>query len=125
MFKGFIKKADIILLAVLVVIGITSSVYLTFSKSSGETVKIKLNGELYASYSLTENRVVEISENGMHNTVVIKDGKVKVSKSDCANQVCVRHSEIKSGGESIVCLPHKLVVSIESSGGDKYDTISS
>lgn len=125
MFKGFIRKSDIILLAVLVVVGIASSVYLTFSESVGQTVRLKLNGELYASYSLVEDKVIEVNEDGMHNTVVIKDGKVKVTKSNCTNKVCVRHSEIDSAGESIVCLPHKLVVSIEARGGGKYDTISS
>ena len=124
MLKGFIKKADIVLFVVLVVIGLASSVYAVMSKSAGETVNIKLNGELYGTYSLLEDRSIEIKDGDKSNTVVIKDGTVKVTESNCTNQVCVRHGKISSAGESIVCLPHKLVVSIEVRGGGKYDTIS-
>ena len=44
-----------------------------------------------------------------------------MEKADCPDQVCVRHSAISRNGESIICLPHEVVVSIEdgeSSGAD-------
>ncbi len=61
-----------------------------------------------------------------YNTVRIKDGKVSVTEASCKNQVCVKHAAISAAGESIVCLPNRLVVSIEGSGeGGGYDTITS
>ena len=32
--------------------------------------------------------------------------------ADCRDQICVRHRAVSAVGESIICLPHKLVVEI-------------
>ena len=55
------------------------------------------------------------------NCVAVADGKVTVSEADCATQVCVHHRAIFRVGESIVCAPHGLVVTVV--GGDAEDTV--
>ena len=68
----------------------------------------------------------ECTQYDSYNTVRIKGGKVSVTEASCKNQVCVKHAAISAAGESIVCLPNRLVVSIEGSGeGGGYDTITS
>lgn len=124
--KDYIKKADIVLFIVLVVIGLLASVYLTMSKTGGDTVIIEQNGKLYGKYSLyrdTEVDVVAVDSIRSDVHVSIKDATAKVTKSGCKNQVCVRHSAINSVGESIICLPNKVVVKIEGKGGG-YDAIT-
>ena len=121
--KKYIKKADIILLIVLIVIGLASTVFVTMSKSNGSTVIIEQNGKMYGKYSLYEDKTINIKGDKTSNTVQIKDGKVKMTESTCKNQVCVRHSEISSGGESIICLPNRVIVRIEGKGGG-YDAVT-
>ena len=146
--KKFIRKADIILFVVLVIAGLAASAVLAMSHSGGDTVIIESGGELYATYPLTEDRVVIVpspqekvlpahqpddskpaSEQFTHyNVVTISGGRVSVSEASCKNQVCVKHSEISLTGESIVCLPNRLVVRIEGSGteeGGGYDSVTS
>lgn len=68
-----------------------------------------------------------------YNVVEISGGSVRVSEASCKNQVCVHHSSISRPGESIVCLPNRLVVRIDAGGGESdgngegggYDTITS
>lgn len=68
----------------------------------------------------------ECTQYSNYNTVEIKGGSVSVTEASCKNQVCVRHGSISSPGESIVCLPNRLVVSIEGSGkGGEYDSVTS
>ena len=124
--KQFIKKADIILLIVLVVIGLLASVYIAASKSGGDTVIIEQSGKLYGKYSLYQDAEVDVVATDSIRSdvhVSIKDGTAKVTKSGCKNQVCVRHSAINSVGESIICLPNKVVVRIEGKGGG-YDAVT-
>lgn len=138
--KKYIRKADIVLLIVLVIAGLASSAYFAMSKTGGDTVIIESDGDLYATYSLFEDRTIDVPAPGSksadtgsahkytkYNTVVIKNGKVSVTEATCKNQVCVKYSEISQAGESIVCLPNKLMVRIEgdSEKGDGYDSISS
>ena len=122
--KQYIKKADIILLIVLVVVGLASTAYVAVSRSGGDTVIIEQNGDLYGKYSLFEDRTVTIEGEHCENIVKIANGSVIMSESTCKNQVCVRHGAISSTGESIICLPNRVVVRIEGKGGG-YDAVSS
>lgn len=49
-----------------------------------------------------------------YNLISVTDGKVTVEAADCSDQICVHHKPISSKGESIICLPHRLVVEIDS-----------
>ena len=134
--KKYIRKSDIILFIVLVVLGLACTAYLAATKTAGDTVIIEKDGEVYGTYSLnSDTRVFVPTDASLENldpdtlplyadgnTVIIEDGKVSVSYSSCQHQVCVRHAAISRTGESIICLPHKLVVRIEGGGG--YDAIS-
>lgn len=124
--KQYIKKADIILLIVLVVIGLACTVYLSLSKTGGDTVIVEKNGELYGKYSLFEDRevdVVSVDSQTPELHFQIRDGQVRVVESTCKNQICVRHGAISAVGESIVCLPGKTIIRIEGKGGG-YDAIT-
>ena len=144
--KQFIRKADIILLFVLVLFSLAGSAFLSLhgnavvnsSGSNSESkavVIIKSGGKLISEQPLSEDATLEISaandrsrKSEKYNIVSIKDGKVYVSEASCKNQVCVRHGVISRPGESIVCLPNRLVVSIEQGSeevGGGYDSITS
>ena len=122
MFR-IIKKADIILFICLILIGGALS-YLAFSGSStGDLVVVKVNGEIYGKYSLSKDRTITVNRDGHMNKITIKGGKVQVSKSNCKNQVCVKQGSISTTHQSIVCIPNRVVVSIEGKDGE-YDVIS-
>jgi len=122
--KQYIRKADILLLIVLIITGLAATAFITMSRSDGDTVVITSGGELYGEYSLYEDREITVKSGDESNTVTISGGSVSVSEATCRNQVCVRHSAISQSGESIVCLPNRLVVRIEGKGGG-YDSVTS
>ena len=41
-----------------------------------------------------------------------------MTDADCPDKICVNHATISDVGESIVCLPHRVVVEIVSSDGE-------
>lgn len=45
--------------------------------------------------------------------MVIEDGKVYMQEADCPNQICVHHTPISHRGETIVCLPNRIVIEID------------
>ena len=122
MFK-IIKKADIFLVAALVVIGIVLSIVLSAGQTDGDTAKITIDGKVYGTYSLLENQSIAIDERGEKNTVVIDHGSVCISKANCKGKDCVRQGKISQTGQTIVCLPHKMIIEIQG-GESKYDSIS-
>ena len=77
-------------------------------------VVIKSDSTEVMRLDLSEDTVVTIdSPYGGYNTVEIRDGEVFVKEADCDNQLCVNQGEIHDETEVIVCLPHRMVVSIE------------
>ncbi|MBQ6621494.1 MAG: NusG domain II-containing protein [Mogibacterium sp.] len=122
--REFFRKADLILMAVLVVTGIAASVCLSFQDSVGDRVVITVAGELYGTYPLAEDRIVTVTSGDHANTVEIRDGTVRVTEASCKNQICVKHASITRAGESIICLPNRVVVRIDGKG-EGYDAISS
>lgn len=130
--KQFIKKADIILFAVLVVTGLAASVALSASHTAADEnakVIIESGGDLYAKYPLHEDRVIAVPASGQYdyyNVVKISGGTVSVTEASCKNQVCVKHGAVSRSGESIVCLPNRLVVRIDAGKeGYDYDSVTS
>lgn len=118
-----IKKADIILAVLLIVVGLAMSYILSFGQDTGSELIISCDGEKFGSYSLYEDREIEIKQNDHINKVTIKNGTVSMSFSDCHGQDCIHQGEITKSGEAIICLPNKVVLEI--AGGEaEYDTLS-
>ena len=122
-----IKKADIILLIIILAVGIPLSVLSLTAGTTGDRVEISLNGRVCGTYPLHEDRVIEVTKDGHTNHITIKDGQVSMSYSTCRNQVCVNTGAISQAKDAIVCLPNRVVVEIISSGegkGGDADVIS-
>ncbi|MBQ9155690.1 MAG: NusG domain II-containing protein [Eubacterium sp.] len=64
-----------------------------------------------------KDRPVVNTGDGWENILKIEDGRVSMVKADCPDKICVDHKPIRNVGETIVCLPHKLVVEIIDEGG--------
>ncbi len=124
MFKDFFKKSDIILMISIVIIGLISAVYISLAKTKGDKVEIKAANHIYGTYSLYIDRTVVVEGKNSKNIVTIKDGSVKMSSASCKNQVCVHHSPISKVGESIICLPNKVIVRIKGSSSKGVDAVS-
>lgn len=111
------KKNDWILAGVIVVIAAAILLFqFTRGDSGAGEVAVTVDGEIFGTYSLAEDQTVDI---GGTNRLIIRDGTAQLEWADCPDQVCVDHSAISREGESIICLPNQVVVSIE--GGKQAD----
>lgn len=61
--------------------------------------------------------------NGGSNTFYIKNGTITMNSADCGDKTCIRTGTISKAGESIVCLPHRLVLTITSGDAGAESTI--
>ena len=107
-----IKKADIVLFFVLLAVGLTISWASLNSGQTGDKVRISVGGETYGVYDLAQDRTIQVRQNGHTNNIIIEGGHVSMASSDCANQVCVNTGAIYLAGDSIVCLPNRVMVEI-------------
>jgi len=75
-------------------------------------VVITSNGTEYGRYSVSDEQVIDIDCGFGHNRVVISDGTVRMEDADCPDKYCISRGSISKSGETIVCLPHRLVVEL-------------
>ena len=107
---------DGVWLAVIAVIFVLScALAWTVMKGGGEEAVITVDGRELYRLPLSEERVIELE---CGNTVEISGGSVRVLWADCPDQVCVNMGPISDGTSPIVCLPHKLAVTVEGADGD-------
>lgn len=90
----------------------------------GGYVRVTVDGEQVVLYPLDEDREVLLSGIGGTNLLQIEDGKASVTEADCPDKICVRSAAISRRGQTIVCLPHRLVVEVLGTGEEELDGIS-
>ncbi len=109
----FIKRGDIGLLSALLLLAATLFVFhFAAPKSEGMAVQITVDNQPVATLSLSEDTTYTVKSETGFNVVVVKDGKAFVSDADCKNHICQKSRTIARTGESIVCLPHKMTVTV-------------
>lgn len=118
------KKNDWILIGVIVCI---SAVFFGWHflkpEEDAAVVEITVNGEAFAEYPL-EKEQAQVVEIGSTNKLVIQGGRAEMTWADCPDQICVRHTAISRAGESIICLPNKVVVSIVGGEAGELDAVT-
>lgn len=103
-------RNDIILIVCIIAAIIVCGVFLRPS-DKGQYAVVTVNGEQTARYNLSENIETDITGNGV-NRLVIQNGEAYISYADCKTNVCVKTGKINKVGQSIVCLPHNLIIEI-------------
>jgi len=123
MLRSYFRKADIILFAAALLIGIAGFFMLQKNTEAGTLVRIVSDGELQYELPLDSDGEYTVFSDHGYNIICIENGQVYMKDADCPNKDCMRYGRISNEGQMIICLPHRLVVSILSYEGDP-DAIS-
>ncbi|WP_062353685.1 NusG domain II-containing protein [Bacillus kwashiorkori] len=134
-YYRMIKRWDIIVVTLLVILSFLPVVIFTYAqteKSTEDAIKvavISLNNKEIKRVTLTGHQGTEIFDVHGHgddvNTIEIIDEKIRIKSANCSDQVCVRTGYITKPGKTIVCLPHKLIIEIQTVDGETEDLIIS
>lgn len=122
------KKEILLLIIVFAVAVIGYFVFQKMQSTPGGQVKVTVDGAVYGTYDLyptgEKAQKIEIkdADGNVTNTLVIQDGKADMISADCPDKLCVDQHAISSNGETIVCLPNKVVVEVEEGGESLFDT---
>ena len=113
-----------LLLGVLLCICIAVLLVFSFGKGkAGATVVVTVDGKEYGRYDLAKEQKVSIynDQGEVTNTLLIRDHKADMIDADCRDLLCVKQKAIDRSGETIVCLPNRVVVSVENDSQDALD----
>ncbi|MBQ8952634.1 MAG: NusG domain II-containing protein, partial [Clostridia bacterium] len=90
--------------------------------------RVSVDGEVLREIDLTAvtgQASFTVETPGGSNTITVRPGGICVSDADCPDHVCVNQGWLEGGAVPIVCLPHRLVISLVSGGGcEALDAVS-
>lgn len=111
------RRNDIVFILALVIICASVGLSFFFLREVGDSVTVTVDGKGYGTYALSNDVTVEIknADGVVTNILIIKDGKAHVEYASCPDGICVAHKPISREGESIVCLPNRVVITVVSS----------
>jgi hypothetical protein len=89
------------------------------------TAQIVIDGTVTAEYDLNANQTIDlkVSEDAF-NVIVIENGSCYMKDANCPDRLCVSQGRISKDGESIICLPHRLVIRVVGSEKNDVDAVA-
>jgi hypothetical protein len=124
------KKGDKIVGIILLIIVLISfggvSIYKTLLKGSENIAVIKREGKVIKTIDLnkaTGSQEFKLSTpNGNFNTILVENNSISIKDANCPHQECVKSGSISKPGQMIVCLPYKLIISINGQSNSDIDS---
>ncbi len=113
------RKHDLLL--AMVILLLAGILYLFLRPGgSGAWAVVTVDGDETARYALGEEQTVTIGD-ADYNVLAIRQGAAEIVEANCGDHTCIRMGAISREGETIVCLPHRLVVRIEGGEASSFD----
>lgn len=121
------KKLDYVIIITLIVVSLLSSGIIIYSsaknKYESQYIEISVGGNLYKKipFNSSVEETIDVKTDLGENVIRISKGYVQILDADCPDKVCIRDGSISKPGQSLVCLPHKLVVEIKGIKSNEVD----
>lgn len=115
-------RVDVIVIAALLLLSLLLLLVMTFTRQEGAYAEVTLDGQAVAKYPLSVNGTYPLN-NGT-NVLVIENGVAYMSYSNCPDHVCENTGRIRYVGQTIVCLPNRLTVTIVGTSDQSVDFVS-
>lgn len=115
------RPLDAILLAALATAGILLS-WTLFAAPMGERATVWIDGRRAAWFPLDGAPRLD-SVRGALGTIVIQhgEGTVRILRSPCPGRLCIRQGAARRAGEKLVCVPSRVVVTVEGGSSGRID----
>ena len=116
-------RNDIILVLALLLAAAAVWGAVKLTQKSGSFAVVEINGNETARYPLDTDcsKAIETAD-GHVNLLIIEGGAARIEEADCPDKLCIKQGSIRMAGESIICLPHRLVIRI--AGDEGVDAVS-
>ena len=117
------KKRDIVLIALLLAVAL--ALYFgaqLLGVDEVSSVVVTIDGAEVLRKPLAVNDSYEIrQDDGSVNVITVENGAVYMKEANCRDGLCVQQGRMRSAAKTIVCLPHKLVVTLSGEPAQQED----
>ncbi len=105
-------RGDLLLILLPLLLAAALWVFLRLHSAAGAVVTVRVDGVTVARLPLNRDDSFYWEGEQGGNLLLIENGAAYMASADCPDHLCVRQGAIRRSGESIVCLPHRLVATV-------------
>ena len=109
------KRGDFVIIALAILLALTP-LLLRPARGAAPRAIVRKDGEIAAELPLDEDAVLRLDEGGQ-NVLRVSGGAIRMEEADCPDGTCVRQGVTQSPGETIVCLPNRMIITVIQGGG--------
>lgn len=130
--KTFIKNAhlkpwDGVIILLLILSSFLPILIFGQTQTATKEAVLRVDGTEIKRFDLVEGQksytYLYEDEDGDYNLLEIDGDRIRIKEANCGDQICVRRGWASKNGETIVCLPHKMVIEIQASDGSETDDL--
>lgn len=122
-----VKKMDIVIIIGLLLLSFAPD--LIFAKSlskqtNSSYASIKVEGKHYDDINLSNyngDKEIKLNLEYGENVLLIENGSISMKSANCNDALCVKQGNISKVGQTIICLPHELIIEIKGDESDSND----
>lgn len=124
-----VKKLDIIIIVGLLILSFVPSFILGLRNNqeyTGAYAEISVAGKVIEKIYFKETegeKEIPIKTSYGENTIHVSKDGIYMSEADCTDEICLKDGMITKVGQSLVCLPHKLIIEIKGEYVESDDDI--
>ena len=117
--KSLWNKKDLLFIAaILLAAGLAFLFFRPQPSESLSRAEISVDGRTAMELDLSEDQVLTVDgAGGGYNRIQVRDGAVSVLEASCPDKVCVHTGTVRYPGETIVCLPNRMIITVIQGGG--------
>ena len=117
--KSLWNKKDLLFIAaILLAAGLAFLFFRPQPSESLSRAEISADGTTVMELDLSEDQVLTVDgAGGGYNRIQVRDGAVSVLEASCPDKVCVHTGTVRYPGETIVCLPNRMIITVIQGGG--------
>lgn len=117
--KSLWNKKDLLFIAaILLAAGLAFLFFRPQPSESLSRAEISVDGKAVMELDLSEDQILTVDgAGGGYNRIQVRDGAVSVLEASCPDKVCVHTGTVRYPGETIVCLPNRMIITVIQGGG--------
>ena len=115
-------RLDIIVIAAILLVSLLLVLAVFLARKEGAVAVVEIGGEVVGEYPLSRDGVFPL--NGGTNVLVIEEGTAYLNYSNCPDHTCELTGKIRYVGQSIVCLPNRVAITVTGEARDGVDLVS-
>lgn len=115
------RRTDLIVIGSLLLLALALYLLIGATRRQGGEVVVRVDGVVTEHHALSADGIYPL--NGGSNVLVIADGQAWLSDANCPDLLCVKQGKVRYTGQTIVCLPNRLTVTVEGGESNGVDFV--